>query len=303
MPPNAASRALTALAAVAASSLLLLVTAQPTQTVVTLPHDALTFFSKRAAGPYSPNPVAFDLVARAEASLLQRQQQDPNTPLYLNSPACDFYQCSVNVTWGDTMVANWLNAPAGDVIIDLMTNASSAVAYNVATVPGTSQKGYCDAGFGIGVDVEGTTCGRFEWIIPSTWAAGNYTLRAMSKDQPDIQSYTDVILIFNNLTRTNRDAAFSTVTISGAPTSTTTVGSNFASTPQPTALLSPGGSLPASTQALSASYTASSAGASNASSSAARSKNSATPALGYGFHTLATGIAAAFVTGFFTLLA
>jgi len=51
--------------------------------------------------------------------LFKRQQQDPNTPLVLVAPACDFFQCSINITQGQELTATWLNAPEGTVALDL----------------------------------------------------------------------------------------------------------------------------------------------------------------------------------------
>ncbi|KAN0066532.1 hypothetical protein ACQY0O_000626 [Thecaphora frezii] len=139
--------------------------------------------------------------------LAVRQQQDPNTPLYLNSPYCNYYQCSVIWGAGDKAVVNWLNAPAGDVQVDLMTDASSKLAYKIATAPAVSDS--CDAGNGYGVAVKGTTCGGFVFTVPSSWANGNYTMRASSVQKPSIDSYTDVILIMNN--GTVKDTPFAVV--------------------------------------------------------------------------------------------
>lgn len=59
-----------------------------------------------------------------------------------------------NITWGDTIPVNWLNAPQGNVSIDLVKNPGGDLAYHIATVPGTSEPGYCDAGFGLGTVVK-----------------------------------------------------------------------------------------------------------------------------------------------------
>lgn len=48
-----------------------------------------------------------------------RQQQAEGTPLFLNSPFCNFFQCAVTWKAGDQAVVNWLNAPDGDVQVDL----------------------------------------------------------------------------------------------------------------------------------------------------------------------------------------
>ena len=54
------------------------------------------------------------------AKLLQsRQQQAPGTPLFLDAPACDSYQCSVIYHPGDNATAHWTDAPDGNVNLDL----------------------------------------------------------------------------------------------------------------------------------------------------------------------------------------
>ena len=85
-----------------------------------------------------------------------------------------FDPCSHPLQAGSSLTANWLNPPSGDVALDLMSDAGSTLAHHIATVPGTSQNGYCDSGYGIGVVVDGKTCGRFSFIVPSGWE-GNCT--------------------------------------------------------------------------------------------------------------------------------
>jgi hypothetical protein len=80
-----------------------------------------------------------------------------------------FDPCSHPLQAGSSLTANWLNPPSGDVALDLMSDAGSTLAHHIATVPGTSQNGYCDSGYGIGVVVDGKTCGRFSFIVPSGW--------------------------------------------------------------------------------------------------------------------------------------
>ncbi len=160
-----------------------------------------------------------------------------------------------------------------------MTNNSADLAYNIATVPAISQPGYCDAGAGVGTVVEGATCGGFSFIIPSTWKAGNYSMRATSSSQPDLMSYTDVILIFDNLPRTKKDAAFATVAISGAPTATTNFGgNNYPSLPAATAPTAPGAAAPSASATSSPASTGSgsASGASSASGSGSGSGSSST---------------------------
>lgn len=125
-----------------------------------------------------------------EVNLQSRQQQQPGTPLFLDEPACGFFQCSITWYPGQNVTAHWLDAPEGNVVLDLMADAGATFAHNVATVPGTTTN--CDN--------EGQkTCGQFSWIVPSAWVNGstygNYSLRASSQNNASIDSYTDIILV------------------------------------------------------------------------------------------------------------
>lgn len=51
--------------------------------------------------------------------LKSRQQQDSGTPLFLDEPSCDFYQCAVTYYPGDNATAHWLDAPTGNVILQM----------------------------------------------------------------------------------------------------------------------------------------------------------------------------------------
>lgn len=174
------------------------------------------------------------LPAASVRGLVSRQQQDANSPLYLNEPSCDSYQCSITWKPGQNATANWLNAPDGNVVLDLMTNASSVVAHNIGTVPGVTTN--CDAGQGAGVAVAGTTCGSASFIVATEWVGGNYTLRAMSQNQPSIESYTDVILVVADPANTASVAfslegatATATATSNGTSPSSSSVASSSSS--------------------------------------------------------------------------
>ncbi|PWN90570.1 hypothetical protein FA10DRAFT_260382 [Acaromyces ingoldii] len=169
------------------------------------------------------------LPAASVRGLVSRQQQDANSPLYLNEPSCDSYQCSITWKPGQNATANWLNAPDGNVVLDLMTNASSVVAHNIGTVPGVTSN--CDAGQGAGVAVAGTTCGSASFIVATEWVGGNYTLRAMSQNQPSIESYTDVILVVADPANTasvafSLEGATATATSNGTSASSSVAGSS-----------------------------------------------------------------------------
>lgn len=47
--------------------------------------------------------------------LQSRQQQTAGTPLFLDEPSCDSYQCTVVYYPGDNATAHWLDAPSGNV--------------------------------------------------------------------------------------------------------------------------------------------------------------------------------------------
>jgi hypothetical protein len=51
--------------------------------------------------------------------LEKRQQQQAGTPLFLDEPACDFYQCSITYYPGDKATAHWTDAPSGNVVLDM----------------------------------------------------------------------------------------------------------------------------------------------------------------------------------------
>lgn len=110
-------------------------------------------------------PEGAAAAAAAAGHLVARQQQDKNTPLYLDEPACDSYQCSVIYHPGDNATAHWLNAPTGNVNLDLLTNASTVVFTKIAVVPGVSSHWAVSDG--------AKTCGQFSWIVPTAWAGGN----------------------------------------------------------------------------------------------------------------------------------
>ncbi|GAK62599.1 cytoplasmic protein [Moesziomyces antarcticus] len=156
-----------------------------------------------------------------------RQYQDPNSPLVINEPSCDFHQCIIYWVPGSQVAVNWINPTQGTVQVDLMTNNNSDVAYNVGTYPATSNT--CDAGAGYGQPgPNGAQCGGFVFSVPSSWNAGNYSaLRAMSVQDQNLQSYTDKIYITQNDT-TSKNAPFSIVSGSSAGTASATSGSSTA---------------------------------------------------------------------------
>ncbi|KAJ1030531.1 hypothetical protein NDA16_001440 [Ustilago loliicola] len=154
----------------------------------------------------APALAAASLIQRLEA----RQYQDPNSPLVINEPSCNFYQCIIYWEPGQQVAVNWINPPQGTVKIDLMANNNSDVVYTVGTAPAISNT--CDAGAGYGQPgPNGAQCGGFVFTVPSSWNAGNYSgLRAMNVENENLQSFTDKIAITKNSTTSN-DAALSIV--------------------------------------------------------------------------------------------
>ncbi|UZJ52537.1 hypothetical protein CBS101457_001857 [Exobasidium rhododendri] len=208
--------------------------------------------------------------------LIARQQQQAGTPLFLDEPACDSYQCSVIYNPGDNATAHWTDAPTGNVILDLMTNESSVVAFKIATVPGVTTD--CDK-------ESQTSCGQFSWIVPSEWVGGNYTLRASSEDDSSVESYTDVILVEAKAGSTS-SVAFSaldpTATSSGASSSATSSSASSASSTsaRTTATSAPATSSGAKTSTSTAPTSSTSSSSSSSSSSSKSGASRSSPVQG-----------------------
>ncbi|KAL9934818.1 hypothetical protein V8E36_006593 [Tilletia maclaganii] len=183
--------------------------------------------------------------------VMQRQEPQPGDTIYLNSPACGYFQCNVSYVTGDLVTVNWINAPEnGNVLISLMTNNSEVLAYNITTAPPTVPTNFCDSDEGLGKKVAGRTCGRVEFRMPSSVNTGNYSFRAISLPPAKFEdTYTDVILV----NKTRDDVPFKLLDLKGADN----------------AVLAPTG----------AGYP-SSAGGGNASAPASTSTSSSTPAAG-----------------------
>ncbi|KAK0554246.1 hypothetical protein OC845_000865 [Tilletia horrida] len=182
--------------------------------------------------------------------LVKRQEPQPTGTLYVNSPACGYFQCAVNYTTGQLVTVNWLDAPKnGNVQVALMTNNSEVLAYNITQAPPTVPQNYCDSDEGLGVAVSGRTCGRVEFLMPSLVATGNYSFRVNSlPPAPYEEQYTDVVLV----THTRDDVPFALLPLKGADGQTYT----------PTAV----GDAPASSTSSSAAAAPSTNGASGATS-------------------------------------
>ena len=223
--------------------------------------------------------LAAPALAAVAPKLEARQYQDPNSQLVMNEPACDFYRCYIFWVPGSQVAVNWINPPQGTVQVDLMTNNNTEVAYNIGTAPAISTT--CDAGAGYGQPgPNGAQCGGFVFSVPSSWAAGNYSgLRAMSIQDQNLQSYTDMITITHN-SSTSNDAQLSIVSGSTVGGSSTTASSST-SAPAAGATTTSGSAGPTGTASRSSgsiSITGTSARPSSTSGSAAT--NAALPASG-----------------------
>jgi len=113
--------------------------------------------------------------------------------IFVNAPACSFFQCHVAWFQGDTQAINWLNVDSGNVLIQLgsQTDLSAEPLTIAASVPAVSDSSECDSGSGIGVPVKGTTCGRFVFVVPTAFTPGEYSVSVTSLVNKKIQGFTD----------------------------------------------------------------------------------------------------------------
>ncbi|GAA5881615.1 hypothetical protein JCM16303_005510 [Sporobolomyces ruberrimus] len=138
----------------------------------------------------------------------------------ITEPACGFYRCTVTWNIGEQVAVNWLGPPGGNVAVSLMSNIGGPTYPITNSIAGTSQEGYCDAGYGTGVAAPGHECGRIEFVVPSGWEKmDNYTIVVQSLDNPDEIGYTDMITIAGGSNNAPSGNSVSLVTIP-APTST-----------------------------------------------------------------------------------
>ncbi|GAA6008495.1 hypothetical protein JCM11491_004498 [Sporobolomyces phaffii] len=127
-------------------------------------------------------------------------EDNPDDPtgkiLYITEPACGYYRCTVTWKIGEEVAVNWLGPPGGNVAVSLMSNIGGPTYPIVNNIAGTSQEGYCDSGYGLGVVAPGHECGRVQFVVPSGWQKmDNYTIVVQSLDHPDEVGYTDMITI------------------------------------------------------------------------------------------------------------
>lgn len=128
--------------------------------------------------------------ARSISSLSERTEyQSTDSELVVDYPACGYYRCIFTEwTQGQPAYINWQNAPYGTVKLQLMNDYSDTnqtLAFEIGSTPSPSQPGYCDAGDGLGVVVQGSNCGRFEFIVPSEWKT-NFNCEYSGSEQEEI---------------------------------------------------------------------------------------------------------------------
>lgn len=145
----------------------------------------------------------------------------------MTSPACDYYQCHVDWSYGETVAVNWLNPPEGNVSVSLASNIGGATYPITDSYPAISQHGYCDAGYGVGVVVPGIECGRIEFEVPGGWvSAVNYTIVVQSLEDGSSVGYTDNVNIVAAAAGVTAPSGKSVelLTVDGGVTSTNTNG-------------------------------------------------------------------------------
>lgn len=188
--------------------------------------------------------------------------------------------------------------------VSLMSNIGGPTYPITNSIAGTSQEGYCDAGYGVGVVAPGHECGRVEFVVPAGWqkmdncelfsssvalcwhltvlpSTSADTIVVQSLDQPDEIGYTDMITIADansSVSNAPSGSSVSLLTIA-APTSTNSGASQKAtiSVPSPTAVTGQPSSsaiAPSSSSAMSSSFVSSSRGTRTESSTAESSSSS-----------------------------
>ncbi|GAA5930997.1 uncharacterized protein JCM15063_002517 [Sporobolomyces koalae] len=199
-----------------------------------------------------PDPSATKKAPKVKAAA----EDNPDDPT-----ACGFYRCTVTWNIGEEVAVNWLGPPGGNVSVSLQSNIGGPTYPIVDSIAGTSQEGYCDAGYGVGVLAAGHVCGRVQFVVPSGWQKmDNYTIVVQSLQDPNEAGYTDMITIAaQNASNSNSNipsgTAVSLETIP-APTSTNYGASTYPSisVPAPTAITgSPSSSAAASSASLTSS--------------------------------------------------
>lgn len=124
------------------------------------------------------------------------------------------FKCSVSWPHGLNTYVNWIRSPVGGNVSITLTSNTNGTNYVVdPSVPAISQRGYCDAGSGLGVVIPGRvrsslpgdrkwmltmgvkTCGRVSFVVPPFWQPGNYTIAVQSLSKSEVAGYTDFVII------------------------------------------------------------------------------------------------------------
>ncbi|GAA5839119.1 hypothetical protein JCM5353_007717 [Sporobolomyces roseus] len=185
------------------------------------------------------------LTTAKKSPKVNASDNNPDDPtgkiLYITEPACGFYQCTVTWNIGEEVAVNWLGPPGGNVAVSLMSNIGGPTYVITNSIAGTSQEGYCDAGYGLGVVAPGHECGRVQFVVPSGWEKmDNYTIVVQSLNNPDQIGYTDKITIASPNSSNSNPPSGTSVTLAtvAAPTSTNLDASQkpTISVPSPTAV-------------------------------------------------------------------
>ncbi|KAM0786066.1 hypothetical protein ACM66B_006877 [Microbotryomycetes sp. NB124-2] len=144
-------------------------------------------FGAQAQSAHPDDPTG-EAISCIEYSLTANQ--------YITEPSCGFYQCSVTWQKGEAVAVNWLNPIKGQVSVQLISQIGGPTYTIVSSIPGTSQEGYCDSGYGARVLVPGRECGRIRFNVPEGWQElVNYTVAVTSLDDSSVAGYTDNVNI------------------------------------------------------------------------------------------------------------
>ncbi|KAK4048558.1 hypothetical protein OIV83_004726 [Microbotryomycetes sp. JL201] len=184
--------------------------------------------------PFSSAVENVEMVRGAHARVYKRiTLERPSTERASRRPNRHAALCSVTWRKGDAVAVNWLNPVKGQVSVQLISQIGGPTYTIVSSIPGTSQEGYCDSGYGPRVLAPGRECGRIRFNVPAGWQElVNYTVAVTSLDDSSIAGYTDNVNIVpaaNDASPGPSGTQISLVTIQ-APTSTNYNSAHEAST-------------------------------------------------------------------------
>ncbi|GAA5932134.1 hypothetical protein JCM10213_006765 [Rhodosporidiobolus nylandii] len=241
--------------------------------------------------------------AAKHSNLAANNPDDPTGKLlYVTEPACGFYQCSVTWPVGSPVAVNWLGPPPGNVSVSLASNVGGPTYLIVDSIAATSQEGYCDSGYGLGVVAPGHECGRVEFVVPEGWQKmDNYTIVVQSLSDQSLAGYTDRITIAaenSTLTVPNPPSGTEARLLTIAAPTATNAGASTSydgQIPAPTAVT--GDAAAASSTAADASSSATVTGRSSAGASASTNAHSSASSAVSGTRSASSAAASESVTG------